>query len=278
MIDTKFLDQLRAFNLIIHKRVTSNYSGERRSIAQGRGIVFKDHRVYAPGDDFRAIDWKVYARTDDLFVKNYEEERNLVVHILLDASKSMDFGKKFDYASMFGIGFAYLALKENEKFQFSTFSDDINIFQPQKGMSKILSMVNYLNSLKLEGRSEIDKALIIYKKFLKTRGMVVLVSDFLIPLEKIKTAIYCLGRHEIKLIQILDPLEINFELGNFHLIDSETNESMKTNISLKLREEYKNLLEEHSSKIKEICSTLGIDFYTITTDMDIFDAFYKILD
>jgi len=113
MISTEFLDQLTKFHLIVSKRVTSQYAGPRKSIAMGKGIIFKDHRIYAPGDDFRAIDWKVYARTDDLYVKNYEEERNLAVHIIVDSSGSMDYGKprsKFDYASMLGVGFAYLAL------------------------------------------------------------------------------------------------------------------------------------------------------------------------
>ena len=126
-IDVSFLSQLDRFNLVIKKRVTSNYTGPRKSVALGRGLLFKEHRIYAPGDDIRAIDWKVYARTDDLYVKMYEEEKNLIVHIIVDYSASMNFGKpinKFDYASMLGVGFAYLAMKENEKFQFSTFSDD----------------------------------------------------------------------------------------------------------------------------------------------------------
>ena len=69
-ITTDFLSQLDKFSLIINKRVTSSYSGPRRSIASGRGMMFKDHRIYSPGDDFRAIDWKVFARTDDLHIKN----------------------------------------------------------------------------------------------------------------------------------------------------------------------------------------------------------------
>ena len=117
MIKTDFLHELDRFSLVVHKRVTSNYAGPRRSIAFGRGVVFKDHRIYAPGDDYRAIDWKVFARTDDLYIKTYEEERNLVVHIIVDFSSSMNFGKpitKFDYASMIGVGFAYLAMKDND--------------------------------------------------------------------------------------------------------------------------------------------------------------------
>ena len=126
MLDTSFLDQLTRFNLVVNKRVTSNLAGPRKSISAGRGLTFKDYRIYAPGDDIRLIDWKVYARTDDLYIKAYEEERNLTVHIIIDGSASMGFGKpasKFDYASMIGVGFAYLEMRDNEKFQFSTFAD-----------------------------------------------------------------------------------------------------------------------------------------------------------
>src|SRR3989344_3497360 len=128
VIDTSFLGQLDKFSLVVNKRVTSNYIGPRKSMALGRGLIFKEHRIYAPGDDIRSIDWRVYARTDDLYVKTYEEERNLTVHIIVDGSASMGFGKpasKFDYASMIGVGFAYLALRDNEKFQFSTFADQL---------------------------------------------------------------------------------------------------------------------------------------------------------
>ena len=93
MIDTSFLEQLTRFNLVINKRVTSNLTGPRRSVAAGRGLTFKDYRIYAPGDDFRSIDWKVFARTDDMFIKTFEEELSLVVHIIVDLSKSMDFGR-----------------------------------------------------------------------------------------------------------------------------------------------------------------------------------------
>src|SRR3989338_6692961 len=122
MINTDFLNQLDRFHLVIKKRVTSNYIGPRRSVALGRGLTFKEHREYAPGDDIRLIDWKVFARTDDLHIKTFEEERNLTVHVIMDSSASMGFGKpvsKFDYAAMLGVGFAYLAMRDNEKFQIS---------------------------------------------------------------------------------------------------------------------------------------------------------------
>lgn len=282
MIDTSFLHELDRFSLIIRKRVTSKYTGPRKSAAMGRGMIFKDHRLYAPGDDFRSIDWKVYARTDDLYIKNYEEERNLVVHIIVDCSNSMNFGKpitKFEYASMIGIGFAYLAMKENEKFQFSTFSDDLEVFQPRRGMSHLAAMVHHLNNLKKGGISKIRDAIQQYRKLIGSRSLIILLSDFLIDIPEIKDALYSLGGHEVKVVQVLDPVEkeLKFE-GDFKLKDSETHLKMKTFISPRLRTKYTGLLEEHAARIGEECGTLGVGFYQFTTDTSIFDAFYKMLE
>ena len=281
MIDLSYLKELDRFNLIIRKRVTSNYSGPRKSLAFGRGMVFKDHRIYAPGDDFRGIDWKVFARTDHLYIKNYEEERNLTVHVIVDCSKSMDFGKgisKFEYASMLGVGFAYLAMKQNERFVFSTFSDQIDVFQPRRGMSQLATMVFYLNNLKLRGQSKIKEMMSDYRKTIKSRSLVFLISDYLINLEDIREALYALGHNEVKAIQILDPVEKNLKFeGDFKLKDSETNQMMELNINPRLRSTYQDLLNDHSSKISEICSQLGVPFTSLTTDTSIYEAFFKIL-
>src|SRR4030042_1668123 len=123
MIKTDFLRQLDRFSLILTKRKTSTYVGEKKSPATGKGLIFKDHTQYVPGEDFRSVDWRVFARTDKLFVKRYEEERNATVHILIDMSGSMNFGTectKAEYASMLGLGFAYLAMKNNERFVLCT--------------------------------------------------------------------------------------------------------------------------------------------------------------
>ncbi|MBI2130327.1 DUF58 domain-containing protein [Candidatus Woesearchaeota archaeon] len=160
MINANFLDQLSRFHLVISKRVTSTLAGPRKSLSAGRGLTFKDYRIYAPGDDIRLIDWKVFARTDHLYIKSYEEEKNLTVHIIMDASASMGFGKpvsKFDYAAMIGVGFGYLALRDNEKFMFSTFSEGLEIFQPRRGMSQLAHMIEHINGIKLKGFSKVTR-------------------------------------------------------------------------------------------------------------------------
>ncbi len=110
-MDTEFLAELDRFTLLVRKRVSTAYTGARRSVKVGRGISPVGYREYRKGDDFKFVDWKVYARTEKLYVREHEEERSLAVHLLLDASSSMAFGEKFAFASMVSMGFAYMAIK-----------------------------------------------------------------------------------------------------------------------------------------------------------------------
>ena len=282
MINTQFLDQLTRFNLVVNKRVTSTISGPRKSVAAGHGLTFKDYRIYAPGDDIRLIDWKVYARTDNLYLKVHEEEKNLVVHVIMDRSASMDFGKpvsKFDYASMIGVGFAYLALRDNEKFQFTTFADTLEIFQPKRGMGHLAAMVQHLNSIKPKGYSKILDMVRQYKKLIGSKSMIVIISDFLVNIEEIREALYLFGDHEIHVIQVLDKVEKELKMeGDMKLIDSESKGILRTFISPRLRMQYQQQLDEHCAKIEEVCNQLRINYHLAVTDTSIFDTFYKILE
>jgi len=215
MITADFLSGLDRFSLIVKKRVTSNYAGGRASTALGRGVTIKDHRIYAPGDDFKLIDWKIYARTDDLYVRRYEEERNLMVHIIIDCSASMGFGKplsKFDYASMIGVGFAYLAMQDNEKFQFSTFSEGLELFQSKRGLKQLAAMIDYLNEVKTGGHSQFMNAITKYKKLLSSRSMIIIISDCLSPVDDIKNGLCLVSRHDLHVIHVLDPAEWDLSL------------------------------------------------------------------
>ncbi len=283
MITTDFLDNLGRFRLIINKKVTSSYTGRRQSLYTGSGSTLKDYRIYSPGDDFRLIDWKIYARTDHLYIRRYEEERNLTMHALVDSSASMNYGNpvtKFEYGAMLGVGFAYLALRENEKLQFSTFSDDINTFQPRRGMGHLASMIDYLNSAKPAGKSRFSDMMKKYRKFLTSRAFIVLTSDFLFDIEEIRDGLLALanGNHEIKVVQVLDTSEKDLPVeGDVKLKDAESAETLRTYIGPKLVMEYENRLEQHIARIGKICSGIKADFYVATTATPVFDIFYDAL-
>ena len=282
MINSNFLDQLNRFHLIVSKRVTSTLAGPRKSISAGRGLTFKDYRIYAPGDDIRLIDWKVFARTDHLYIKSYEEEKNLTVHIVIDASASMGFGKpvsKFDYAAMIGVGFGYLALRDNEKFMYSTFADKLEIFQPRRGLSQLAAMIDHLNGIKPAGFSKIKDSILQYRKVIGSRSMLVIISDFLVNIDEIRESLYNLGEHDIHIIQIFDKVEKELGMeGDMKLVDSETKGMLRTYVSARMRMEYQQQLDDHCSKIEEVCTKLGIKYNMALTSTPIFDSFYKILE
>ena len=283
MITTDFLDSLDRFRLIISKKVTSAYTGRRLSVFTGSGSTIKDYRIYTPGDDFRLIDWKIYARSDHLYIKRYEEERNLTMHALVDASASMNFGSpvsKFDYGAMLGVGFAHLALRENEKFQFATFSEDITVFQPRRGMGHLASMIDYLNGVKPKGTTRFSDMMAKYRKVLTSRAFIVLVSDFLFDIDDIQGGLLALsnGRHDIKVIMVLDATEKDLPLdGDVKLKDAESSDELRTYIGPRLITEYENKLEQHIARVGKICTGVKADFYVATTATPIFDIFYDAL-
>lgn len=280
MINTDFLNELDRFSFMIRKRVSTIYSGTRRSIKQGRGVGIVGYREYMPGDDIKSIDWRVYARSEKLFIRQYEEEKNVTAHILLDASKSMDYGepRKFDYAAMLAVGFAYLIAKENEKFAISTFSEDINISEAKRGMDYLMRTIDYLNSLELEGKTAFGSCLEKYSKVITSKSLVIVISDMLTDIESIRHGLFSLSQNSLILIQVLDRQEWDMNIGgDVKLFDLESGSAMKTYISPRLKEEYLSRLNTHINQINDACSQLGAEFYTLRTDESVFNAFVKIM-
>jgi uncharacterized protein (DUF58 family) len=279
MIDTSFFKELDRFSFMVRKRVSTAYSGSRRSILKGRGMEPVSYREYTQGDDFKTIDWKVYGRTEKLYVKEFEEEKSLTTHILLDTSKSMDFRNKFEYAAMMALGFAYLVTKDNEKFAVSTFSEEINITKPKRGRRYLSQTIDLLNSMELSGKTRFDYCMEKYASIIKSRSLVIIISDFMADDSTIKNAIFRLGDNELVLIQVLDPVEKNLDLGGeARLIDLETEQKLDIYASPRLRTEYQKRLADHIAKIREPSLQVGADFHTVTTDMPVFEAIFQVIN
>jgi uncharacterized protein (DUF58 family) len=279
MIDTSFFKELDRFSFMVRKRVSTAYSGSRRSILKGRGMEPVSYREYTQGDDFKTIDWKVYGRTEKLYVKEFEEEKSLTTHILLDTSKSMDFRNKFNYAAMLALGFAYLVTKDNEKFAVAAFGEEINITKPKRGRKYLSQTIDLLNSTELIGQTRFDYCMEKYASVIKSRSLVIVISDFMADAEGIRNSIFRLGDNELLLVQVLDPIEKNLDLGGeAKLIDLETDAKMDIYTSPRLRAEYQKKLNDHNAKIKETCNAVGADFHTVTTDKPVFDAIFEVVN
>ncbi|AEH60508.1 protein of unknown function DUF58 [Methanosalsum zhilinae DSM 4017] len=278
-IDVDFFKQLDRFTFMVRKKVSTAYAGSRRSIRGGRGLETIGYRQYYPGDDLKSIDWNVYARLEKYYVRKFEEEKSLTTHILLDTSNSMNYTSnsttKFEYGAMLAAAFAYLVTKDNDKFAISTFSDKVNIKRTQRGKKYLLNSIDILTREELGGDTDIEQCVAQYEKAIKSRSVIIIISDFLDDPESIKSAIYRLSKHDLILIQVLDKAESQLSFhGNIKLQDVETGTELHTYISENLKSEYQKMLEEHSNSIRSICNRFGADFHTFTTDTPVFDSFF----
>ena len=281
-LDIDFFRQLDRFTFMVRKRVSTAYAGSRRSIHTGRGIDTVGYREYNPGDDLKSIDWNVYARSEKLYVRQFEEDKSLTTHILLDASKSMDYSSnkvsKFEYAAMLAAGFAYLVTKDNDKFAISTFAENVDITKPLRGRQHLVRTLDRLGDTELEGQTAINESITNYGRMIRSRSLVVIISDFMDDLESINAAVRRLADHDLILIQVLDPSERDLKVhGHSRLLDLETGDELKTYISKNFKSEYQKHLEDHISSVRNICARVGAEFYTFTTDVPVFDAFFHTL-
>jgi uncharacterized protein (DUF58 family) len=279
IIDIDFFRQLDRFTFMVRKRVSTAYAGSRRSIHSGRGIDTVGYREYNPGDELKSIDWNVYARSEKLYVRQFEEEKSLTTHILLDASKSMDYSgnkvSKYEYGARLAAGFAYLVTKDNDKFAISTFAEDVDITNPRRGRRYLIRTIDRLSETKLEGTTATNECVMKYGRMIRSRSLVIIISDFLDDLESIESAIYRLADHDLILIQVLDRTESTLTLhGDMKLKDLETGNELKTYVSEDFKAEYQKQLEAHINRITKACNRVGAEFYTFTTDVPIFDAFF----
>ncbi len=283
MIDTQFLSQLKRFHIIVNKRVTSSFTGSRKSSFTGQGLILNDFRPYTAGDDYRAIDWNIYARTDQFFVKRYEEERNLAVHVLLDSSKSMDYGtgniSKFEYGSMLALGFAYLSARNNERFNLTLVSEKSEFLRAKRSSNQVLSFLEHLNKIKCKGVINFEEEIKKYKTNINSRSLVVIMSDFLFDSNNLKNTLHLFKNHELRVIQILDKSETNFMVyGALELEDAETGEKMETYITERKRQEYRERMYKHILNIEQETLSARGKFFLFSTEHPLFDAFYQIVN
>ncbi len=277
-MDTEFFKELERFSLLVKKRVSTAYSGGRKSLRFGHGISPVGYREYRKGDDFKLVDWKAYARTEKLYIKEHEEERSIVVHILLDASGSMGFGEKFSYASRLAAGFAYLATLENEKYAISLFCKKLYPGEPRRGRRYLFESIEELDEVVPKGPTNLRLVADQFELLVRSTSLVVVISDFLGDTESIVSSIYRLAGHDLIMVQVLAPQEADLRFGgDVKFVDMETGQPLITRVTEEERSDYLKRLEEHEARIAEACNNVGADFFTFRTDRPIFDAFSEMI-
>lgn len=234
LFDSAFLKKLEMLTLVAKQLFRGDTRGERRSTVHGASVEFADFRPYVQGDDFRRIDWNAYAKFETLMLRLFVEEQELGVHVLLDCSKSMDFGspRKFDYARRLSAAVAYMALANTDRVTFTPVSvvqhDEDQLLgptsSPMRGKAGIVRMMDSLQAIKPEGKTDLDAALQRFAMRTTRAGLVIVISDFFSESgyeDGIKRLRY--GKHEVALVHTLAPQELNPELlGDVRLVDMET--------------------------------------------------------
>jgi len=273
LFDSDFLKKLEYLSLVSRRVFRGQLLAQRRTMQLGGGIEFADHREYTPGDDFRYIDWNVFARHDELLLKRFQEEEDLHVYILLDSSRSMAFGDppKFDYARHVAAALAYIALADLDRVSVVAFAGDIVAdFPLTRGKARILSLLKYLEGLEPQG-SLTDLARVA-RNFVhrgQRRGLAVVVSDLFDP-NGFESGLDLLRHHryEPHLVQIYDRREAEPEVkGDVELVDVETGTIRRVTITERNLRQYRKIFAGFLESVRHYCNTYGIGGTRSATDV-----------
>ncbi len=276
MIEADFIEELDRFNLALKKNSTEIQEGEQSSSSTGHGMIFEDHKKYVPGDDIRKVDWKAYARTDELFIKRFEEEKSVTVHILVDRSSSMDYGEenKYDYASKLGLAMAYMVSNTNDRFRLSVFSETITDISSARRNANLGDLVDTLNELRKTPESKVERCITEYSNRIENKSIVIIISDFLTDTGEIESALKRLKGSETILVNVLDEEEMDPEMkGDKILKDPESSSKLRTFLSKRTKKKYKNQLKQHTDDIEELSDRYGASYLLKSTEDDFFESF-----
>jgi len=282
LFDDEFLKKLEYLFLVSKKLFAGKLRADRRTKKVGSGIEFADHRNYTIGDDFRYIDWNLYGRLDKLLLRLFEEEEDLSIYMLLDASLSMRIGQpapKLHYAMKLCAALCYIGLANLDRVSIQPFSDELHErLAPARGRGRIFKVFDFLRSVEPGGRTQLGPCLTLFVQQTKRRGMVVVVSDFYDPVGY-EEGLNILRYHKFEpfVIQIFDEREANPRLhGDLTLIDCETGEPREVTISASLLEAYKREHERYCQELSQFCTSRAISFFRTHTGMPFEDLVLRI--
>lgn len=272
-IDPATLMQLRSLELRARHVVQGFMTGLNRSPYHGFSVEFTEYRQYAQGDDPRHLDWRLFARSDRYYIKRFEDETNLRCLLLLDTSRSMNYGSlaysKSEYARTLAATLAYFLSTQRDAVGLATFASEIEDFIPPRYRSGHLRRLLVSLEKAADGTAtHFAKPLEQIAERLNKRGMLVLISDLLAPLETLEESLGSLSvrGQEVIVFQILDPAESTFQFESPELfVDFETGRKMYVD-PLSIRREYLSRFAEHQSSIERICARLGLHYQRISTD------------
>ena len=301
LLTPELLRRLEQFQLLAARRAKSSAKGERRSRARGQSVEFADYRNYVQGDDFRYLDWNLYGRLERLFLKLYEEERELPVRIFLDASESMTFGepRKFDFARQVAAAIGYVALSGFDRVSVIPFPSSPAVSPPNgtnqqpatnnqelaargalrsvRGKKSTMEFFQNLSALTAGGAATLNETLRRGALEARQAGVAVVLSDFLDPAGYEPGLTALVGRgFQVDIVQILAPEELSpTTFGDLRLVDSETGGMQEVTFGRYRMKTYQQTVQNFLQRLREFCQKRGISFFTVSSNTDLQDLLLK---
>jgi uncharacterized protein (DUF58 family) len=277
LFDGRTRRKLEQLMLIANKVRSGAIKGERRSTKRGTSIEFADYRNYTKGDDIRRLDWKLYGRTGRPYIKLFEDEEDLAVHVILDTSKSMDFPRetedpdthKFTYARRMMAGFSTISLASNDRLLLTAASGDgVKTFGPYRGRGYSARMFNFVGQLETNGAIDLNAILTDYVKRERRAGLAIVLTDMFHPDGYIDGVKSLVGRgYEVAVLHTLSPEEVEPPLaGDLRLIDVETGLPQEVTIDGGMREIYMRRIAEWQNGISVELRRRGVHYLPVRTD------------
>ncbi|MBM4070958.1 MAG: DUF58 domain-containing protein [Planctomycetes bacterium] len=272
-LDPLSLAKMKGLELQARLVVEGYLSGMHKSPYHGFSVEFAQHREYVPGDDIKHIDWKVYGKTGRFFLKQYEEETNLVCWLILDVSESMKYGSgavtKYDYACMAAASLAYLVLHQADSIGFVTFDNEVRKFmKPSSQRAHRKEMIRVMNEGGGQEKSHMGPLFHDLAESIKRRGLIFIISDMFDEVAELLMAFKHLRhkRHEVVLWHILDPAELSFPFQEATLFRGLEQYPELLTDPRSLRKSYLELISGFIEELKRGCRDQNIDYVQMRTD------------
>jgi len=279
LTDPAFIRQLESLTLLSRKVLGGTLQADRKSLRKGSGTTFADYSEYCPGDDYRAIDWRVCARLDSLMIKLFELEEDVTLYFLLDASRSME--TKFLYAQQLVAALAYVAIHGMDKVVIYSMADDlVCIAGPTQGRGKILAMLRMLETAAPFGSAtDFTGASRRLCRWQRRRGMVIVVSDFFFA-GGFEEGLQFLqwNHHDLFCIQVQDQKDRQCPLrGDVELACVESGASRKLTITGRQARAYEQAVLDWNDRLARFCKARGIGLVSTTTEVPFDDLIRSVL-
>lgn len=276
-LDLRALMSVRGLELRARAIVEGFRTGLHRSPHHGFSVEFTEYRQYVPGDDPRHLDWRVYARSDRYFIRKHEDETNLRCHLLVDRSPSMEYASgatgwtKAQYAATLAATLAWFLHSQGDAAGLLTFDSEVRDWLPARhrpGHLRQLMLLLEKPATPPASATRLEPPLERVLEMVRKRGLVILISDFLAPLEELDRGLAALGAcgHEVTLFQILDPAEKDFSFTTASIFEDVENGRSLFIDPAAARSQYLERFGQHQEFLTSSCRKLGLALHTLTTD------------